>query len=240
MLIKYQKYPYMTVLLFDLAISNQAQVREVLNNQAKGGLTAGIYFWINKTNGNFYVGSTINFYNRIMGYFYLSGAYGIIRNALQKYGFESFTLILIFVPDASKDLILYLEQYVLDKDKPAYNIQPFANSSANRPLTVEHKARIALARQNLNHTEKTKAKISASLKGEKSPRFNKGTPVYLYEVNSTRFELSATFPNRFRAAAFLDIPASTLFNYIKNQTIFQIKGISYILSKDKSLTKIKD
>lgn len=240
MLIKYQKYPYMTVLLFDLAISNQAQVRKVLNNQAKIGLTAGIYFWINKANGNFYVGSTINFYNRIMGYFYLSGAYGIIRNALQKYGFESFTLILIFVPDASKDLVLYLEQYVLDKDKPVYNIQPFANTSANRPLTVEHKARIALARQNHNHTEETKAKISASLKGEKSPRFNKGTPVYLYEVNSTRLELSATFPNRFRAAAFLDIPASTLFNYIKNKTIFQVKGLSYILSKDKSLTKIKD
>jgi hypothetical protein len=48
MLIKYQNYPYITVLLFDLAISNQAQVRKALNNQAKVGLTAGIYFWINQ------------------------------------------------------------------------------------------------------------------------------------------------------------------------------------------------
>jgi hypothetical protein len=38
MLIKYQNYPYITVLLFDLAISNQAQVRKALNNQAKVGL----------------------------------------------------------------------------------------------------------------------------------------------------------------------------------------------------------
>jgi hypothetical protein len=83
-------------------------------------------------------------------------------------------------------------------------------------------------------------KLLLLLEGDRSPRFNKGTPVYLYEVHSTRLELSATFPNRFRVAAFLDIPASTLFNYIKSKTIFQVKGLSYILSKDKYLTKIKD
>jgi group I intron endonuclease len=60
---------------------------------AKAGLTMGIYYWINQKNPKTYVGSTLNFYNRIMGYFYLTGAYGIIRNALIKYGFESFSLV---------------------------------------------------------------------------------------------------------------------------------------------------
>jgi hypothetical protein len=56
------------------------------------------------------------------------------------------------------------------------------------------------------HTEETKAKIAASLTGDRSPRFNKGTPVYLYEVHPTLvgvpmppevtgYELSAIFPN---------------------------------------------
>jgi hypothetical protein len=53
----------MTVLFFDLTILTQAQVREAINIQAKAGHTAGIYFWINKVNGQFYVGSTMNFYN---------------------------------------------------------------------------------------------------------------------------------------------------------------------------------
>jgi hypothetical protein len=133
-----------------------------------------------------------------------------------------------------------LEQLVLESWLLDYNIQLNATSSAGRILSVEHKNKIALAREGYIHTEETKAKIAAYLKGDRSPRFNKGTPVYLYEVHSTRLELSATFPNRFRVAAFLDIPASTLFNYIKSKTIFQVKGLSYILSKDKYLTKIKD
>jgi group I intron endonuclease len=227
---------FMTVLFFDLAISTQAQVREAINNQAKAGHTAGIYFWINKVNGKYYVGSTMNFYNRITSYFYLTGAYGIIRNALIKYGFQSFSLVLIYVPNPSKDLVLSLEQYMLDKGKPEYNLQSNANSSAGRTLSEEHKAKISASRKNMILSEEHKAKLSTSLKGEKSPRFNKGTPVYLYEVHSTKLKLCATFPNRFRAAAILDIPASTLFNYIKNRTLFLVKGISYIISRDGSLT----
>jgi hypothetical protein len=168
------------------------------------------------------------------GYFSLCGATGIILNALVKYGINSFTLVLFIIPNANKEGVLKLEQFVLDTWKPEYNIQLNAISSAGRILSVEHKNKIAFAREGSIHTEETKAKIAASLTGDRSPRFNKGTPVYLYEVHSTKLELSATFPNRFRAAA------STLFNRIKNQTIFQVKGLSYILSKDKSLTKIKD
>jgi hypothetical protein len=89
------------------------------------------------------------------------------------------------VPDASKDLVLYLEQYILDKGKPEYNIQPNANSSAGRILSEEHKAKIALSRKNVIFSEETKAKMSASHIGERNGRLNKGTPVYLYEINSS-------------------------------------------------------
>ena len=86
-------------------------------------------------NGKLYVGSTLNFYTRILSYFYLTGAYGILLNAFNKYGFNVFTLVLIAIPDPSKELVLELEQYVLDTFSPEYNIQPFANSSAGRILT---------------------------------------------------------------------------------------------------------
>lgn len=54
--------------------------------------------------------------------------------------------------------------------------------------------------------------------GERNARYNKGTPVYLYEVHPTGYELSAIFPKSPRASAVLEIPASTLLNYIKNKT----------------------
>ena len=60
-------------------------------------------------NGHFYVGSTLNFYNRITSDFTLKGAYGIILSALTKYGFESFTLVLFFIPGIREE-VLQLEQ----------------------------------------------------------------------------------------------------------------------------------
>jgi hypothetical protein len=57
--------------------------------------------------------------------------------------------VLIYVPNASKDLLLFLEQNMLDKGKPEYSIQPNANSSAGRILSEEHKAKIAASRENI-------------------------------------------------------------------------------------------
>lgn len=68
--------------ILDLSRIYQAQVRVFLNRKAQVELTGGIYLWMNQNNGHFYVGSTLNFYIRISGYFCLSGATGIIRNAL--------------------------------------------------------------------------------------------------------------------------------------------------------------
>lgn len=216
---------------------SQAQVRTFLNNKARLGFSGGIYLWINQSNGHFYVGSTLNFYNRITSYFTLRGAFGIILKALTKYGFESFTLVLFMIPGVTKDEVLQLEQSVLDTWKPEYNIQPNANSSAGRILSEEHKAKIAASRKDIIFSEETKAKLSSSHLGERNGRYNKGTPVYLYELLPSEFELCASFPNRARASTVLGIPASTLFNYIKDITPFKINDIKYILSYDGNLSK---
>jgi group I intron endonuclease len=223
--------------VFDLSKLSQAQIRAFLNRKAQADLKGGIYLWFNKANGNFYVGSTLNFYNRITSYFTLKGAYGIILNALIKYGFESFLLVLFILPGATREEVLRLEQFVLDTWKPEYNIQPNASSSAGRTLSEEHRAKIAISRKNMLISEETRARMSTSHLGERNGRFNKGIPVYLYEVLPSGFELSATFPNRARASTMLGVPASTLFNYVKNQTIFKINGIEYILSYAENLSK---
>jgi hypothetical protein len=128
----------------------------------------------------------------------------------------------IFYAGITKEEVLLLEQSIMDKWKPEYNIQLCANSSVGRTMSEVSKVKLAAFRTGLKHSGETKAKISTSLLGENNGRFNKGTPVYLYEVHPSEFELSATFPNRARASAILGIPASTLFNYIKNQTLFKI------------------
>jgi NUMOD3 motif len=68
---------------------------------------------------------------------------------------------------------------------PEYNIQPNASSSAGRILSEEHKAKIAASRKKIIFSKETIVKMSASHMGERNGRFNKGMPVYLYEVTST-------------------------------------------------------
>uniref|UniRef100_A0A1D1Y4G3 Putative intron-encoded endonuclease bI1 n=1 Tax=Anthurium amnicola TaxID=1678845 RepID=A0A1D1Y4G3_9ARAE len=227
----------MEILSFNLANKTQAQIREAIRILAKSGLTGGIYLWINSLNGKFYVGSTLNFYTRIMSYFYLTNINSILLKAFEKYGLNGFTLALIAIPNASKDLVLELEQHVLDTFLPQYNIQPKACSSAGRILSEEHKAKIAASRKSITFSEETIARMSTSHMGERNGRYNKGTPVYLYELLPSELELCASFPNRARASTMLGIPASTLFNYIKNQIPFKINGIKCILSYDGNLTK---
>jgi len=45
-------------------------------------------------------------------------------SSLKKYGFSSFTLVLVFIPNASKEDVLALEQEIIDTLNPEYNICP--------------------------------------------------------------------------------------------------------------------
>jgi group I intron endonuclease len=187
---------------FNLSIATRSQVFDIIREMRGKELTGGIYLWVNQVSQKMYVGSTMNFYNRIGNYYSLKSITRVIQKALQKYDYSSFTLILVFVPNASRELVLQLEQHVLDNWVCDYNCQPNA-TSASRLLTTEHKAKIAISRKDMLISEETRARMSTSHLGERNGRFNKGTPVYLYEVNSTKLELSATFPNRFRATPAL-------------------------------------
>lgn len=182
------------------------------------GLAGGIYLWINKANGKTYVGSSINLYPRISGYFSFNKLHGIIGNALRKYGLNGFILIIVFVRDATKEGVLFLEQSVLDNCVCDYNILPTAGSAAGFKLNEEQRA-----------------KVSAGLKGNTN-RKDKGKAVYLYLVHVDRFELIATFTNMRRCAEHLGVPYATLFHRVNNRTVFKFNGLSHIVSRDGNLS----
>lgn len=98
--------------IFDMSTASILEVRVVVRSMA--GLSMGIYYFINQKNQKIYVGSTLNFYNRLSDY--LKNTNQVIIKALTKYGLTSFTLILVFMPSfyATKKEVLALEQEILD------------------------------------------------------------------------------------------------------------------------------
>jgi len=94
----------------------------------------------------YYVGSTLNFDKRICSYFDLKDKGMAIVKALAKYGFSSFTLVLVFIPNCTKEEVLALEQEILDTVKPEYNICPTAGSTAGTKLTKEDRAKLPSSR----------------------------------------------------------------------------------------------
>lgn len=109
---------------------------------------SGIYTLINNPTLDIYVGSGTNLFKRIQSYLlpsYLnSNKYNsIIQNALNKYGYGEFTL-LILEPYSSnnldkgfKNFLFSREQHFIDILNPKYNILKFAGSSLGHKPSEE-------------------------------------------------------------------------------------------------------
>jgi len=68
------------------------------------------------------------------------------------------------------------------------------------------------------------------------PNFNKGRAVYLYIVHTHGLELSAAYPNKVTPSEHLGISTTTVFNYIKNRTLFEVNGMAHMVSWDGNLS----
>lgn len=98
----------------------------------------GIYRWTNLTNGNIYVGSSINISVRMYTYYSLKSLVKSNRpidRALLKYGFSSFSLDILEY--CSKENVLDREQYYIDALNPSYNIAKQAGSTLGYKHTSE-------------------------------------------------------------------------------------------------------
>ena len=89
-----------------------------------------VYRWVNKVNGNTYIGSSINLHVRMYTYFSLRSlakSNRPIDRALLKHGFSNFRLEILEY--CSYEDVLKREQYYLDLYKPHYNIATIAGST---------------------------------------------------------------------------------------------------------------
>lgn len=142
---------------------------------------SGIYCWVYKVNGKFYIGSSSNLNTRFRHYYSLpllkSNYSMVICRALMKHGFSNFELYIFEYCD-KKD-ILNREQYYFDLLKPTYNILTVAGSSLGVKRTEETKLKISKALSFLpngvNHpmfgkvlSEEIKAKMRIAKLGEKT------------------------------------------------------------------------
>lgn len=103
---------------------------------------SGVYRWINKVNGDAYIGSATDLTRRLRDYFSSNFLFKEILNnnsimyrALLKYGYSKFTLEILEYCDKSS--VIEKEQYYLDLLNPNYNICKTAGSSLGR-ITKDH------------------------------------------------------------------------------------------------------
>lgn len=192
------------LLFFNLPLTQRLEIRSNLLN-----FTGGVYIFQNKLNRKRYIGSSINLKKRISNYLDIkhSKISPVLSKAINKYGLDSFTLQIYCFKDINSEAVLTLEQYLMDVLRPEYNISKIAGSIAGHKFSKEFGER------------QSTINLARGWKKELHPSWNSGKEVYLYEILENKLILKETFPNLSRAYEALGISRSTLWKYIKNETI---------------------
>jgi group I intron endonuclease len=129
---------------------------------------AGIYMFFNLSNGNTYVGSSVNMARRFRIHMYSVNKYNLpLYKAISKYGTSNFAFLVLQFCKEDEDTCLGLEQYYLDHYQPEYNILKQAGSS-----------------QGFKHSDETIAKLKKIHSRELHPRFG-------IEVSESQKELTS-------------------------------------------------
>nr|ATX62009.1 hypothetical protein [Tremella fuciformis] len=143
--------PYSIKIMLAQAIHTFKDPQDLNSIKAVCKGRSGVYRFINNLNGNTYVGSAIDLYNRLLDYqqqAYLRDKQNlVIVRALNKYGINNFTIVILEFTNYED--VRTAEQYWIDTYKPVYNILAVAGSSLG-----------------FNHTDESKLKISESMKGK--------------------------------------------------------------------------
>lgn len=139
---------------------------------------AGIYRWVNKLNGNTYVGSAVNLKRRLYTYFNLSD---ILRNltigksrilsVILRDGYSNFQLEILEY--CSPEDAIKREQYYIDLLKPEYNLNPTAGSRLGTKHFADSLLKMSASAKGRKLTEDTKNLLSLALKGTNNHNFGK-------------------------------------------------------------------
>lgn len=137
---------------------------------------AGVYRWVNKVNGNTYIGSSVNLARRLRTYFdfsYLSvrvqKTKSRVYSAILKHGYANFQLEILEY--STKENVISREQYYIDFFKPQYNLNSTAGSRLGSNHSEETKRTMSNFFQGRKLTEETKNLLSLANKGINNPNF---------------------------------------------------------------------
>lgn len=198
---------------------------------------SGVYCFINKINGNSYVGSSINLGSRMINYLnnsFLKSKQNVnvpIVKALLKYYQENF--ILLILEYVEPEYLTVRETYYITYVMPHYNVLKQGYSSLGYKHTKETKELLSKLAKNRVHSDETKSLIAKALTGKNNPFYNKSHsiesklriieaksayPVYVY--NSFK-ELLVIFPSISTLAKLIKSNHSTIVDVIKKEIIFR-------------------
>lgn len=117
---------------------------------------AGVYMFFNLSNGNNYIGSSVNLARRFRIHISSVGSVKLpLPLAINKYGPHNFAFLILQYCERDVNNCLGLEQYYIDLYKPKYNLLKIAGSS-----------------QGFKHSPETIAKLKQMHAGKLHPRYN--------------------------------------------------------------------
>ena len=138
----------------------------------------GIYRWVNKVNGNTYIGSSVNLSRRFRVYYDFSflsvriaNSKSRIYSAILKHGYSNFQLEILEY--CTKENAISREQYYIDLYKPEYNLNLTAGSRLGSTSSEESRLKMSKSAQGRKHTEQSKNLLSLANKGINNPNFGK-------------------------------------------------------------------
>lgn len=139
---------------------------------------AGIYRWVNKVNGNTYIGSSVNLARRFRVYYDFSflsvriaNSKSRIYSAILKHGYSNFQLEILEY--CTKENAISREQYYIDLYKPEYNLNSTAGSRLGSIYSEESRLKMSNSAKGRKHTEQSKNLLSLANKGINNPNFGK-------------------------------------------------------------------
>lgn len=178
-------------------IDSDVMKTEILENNKN---KSGIYRWVNRINGNTYVGSAINLQKRLRSYYNmkeLTRNSRPIKDALLKYTHKNFTLdVLEYCDQADLPFFFFKngEQFYLDLLIPEYNILKHAYSALGykhtqetivklkqKVVSQEHKDIISSLHKGKIVTEDTRIKLAAA-----TSKYRKANPLSAEVLASLR------------------------------------------------------
>ena len=132
---------YSNSIVFKYAIKiydNPLDQRNLIRSDNNGKV--GVYSWINKINGKFYIGRSDSLYIRISDYYqnwyilYHSNVH--IVKTLSKYGMKNFSLVILEYSDSEN--LVFCEQKWINLLKPEYNIRSAIENTKYLKYTMEN------------------------------------------------------------------------------------------------------